>query len=59
MKEDEWHTLSNAPQPFVSIELGYLSNIQDAELFADREFLDKAAVGLYNGLNSFVTFIEK
>lgn len=41
-------------------ELGFMSNKDDLELITDDEYLEKLAVGLYNGINNYVDkYVEK
>lgn len=59
MKEEEWFVVRNANMPSVLVELGFISNKEEAQLLNDNKYLDKLATGIYNGLVSFITLFEK
>jgi N-acetylmuramoyl-L-alanine amidase len=45
--------------PSVLVELGFLTNEKEAALLADNSYLQKAALGIYNGMSAFVTHFER
>ncbi|MFI3256869.1 MAG: N-acetylmuramoyl-L-alanine amidase [Spirochaetales bacterium] len=59
LKEEEWFVVKNAKMPSVLIELGFLSNKEEAILLADENHLHKLSLGIYNGLTAFVTHFEQ
>lgn len=59
LKEEEWFVVRNAKMPSVLIELGFVSNKEEAALMNTAEYLDKLTLGIYNGLTAFVTHFEK
>jgi N-acetylmuramoyl-L-alanine amidase len=59
VKAEEWFVVRNARMPSVLVELGFVSNEQDALLMADKEHLQKTAAALYNGIADFITVFEK
>ncbi len=59
IKAEEWFVCKNSNMPSVLIEVGFLSNKNEAALLADNSYLKKLSFGIYNGLNSFVTHFEK
>lgn len=59
IKAEEWFVVRNANMPSVLVELGFLTNEKEAVLLADENYLQKMAVGIYNGLSAFVTHFER
>lgn len=59
LKEEEWFVVRNANMPSVLIELGFVTNEEEAMLLFDKEYLRKLSVGIYNGLTAFVTHFEE
>ncbi len=59
IKEEEWFVVRNAHMPSVLIELGFITNLQDASLLNDKIYLRKIALGIYNGLGAFITHFEQ
>jgi N-acetylmuramoyl-L-alanine amidase len=59
VKAEEWFVVRNARMPSVLVELGFVSNEQDALLMADKEHLQKTAAALYNGIADFISVFEK
>jgi N-acetylmuramoyl-L-alanine amidase len=59
VKAEEWFVVRKANMPSVLVELGFLTNDQEAKLLASPSYLNKAAEGIYNGLVSFVTHFEQ
>lgn len=58
IKEEAWFVVRNAKMPSVLVELGFVSNPEEAALLADPAYLRKCALGIYNGLSSFITHFE-
>ena len=58
IKEEAWFVVRNARMPSVLVELGFVSNPEEAALLADPEYLRKCALGIYNGLASFISHFE-
>lgn len=59
IKAEEWFVVRNANMPSVLVELGFLTNEKEALLLADDGYLQKQALGIYNGLSAFVTHFER
>lgn len=59
IKEEEWFVVRNAHMPSVLVELGFITNEQEAALLADKNYLRKTAFGIYNGINTFITHFEQ
>jgi len=58
LKEEEWFVVRNANMPSVLIELGFITNKQEATLLHDDKYLHKLSRGIYNGLETFITNFE-
>lgn len=58
IKEEAWFVVRNARMPSVLVELGFVSNPTEAALLADPAYLQRCALGIYNGLVSFISYFE-
>ena len=59
LKEEEWYVVRNANMPSVLVEVGFVSNPNEAKLLADSNYLRKIVTGMYNGLSSFIAHFER
>ncbi|MCR4790673.1 MAG: N-acetylmuramoyl-L-alanine amidase [Treponemataceae bacterium] len=59
IKAEEWFVCRNANMPSVLVEVGFVSNEKEAELLADKDYLHKLTLGIYNGICSFVMHFEQ
>ena len=59
IKAEEWFVVRNANMPSVLVELGFLTNEKEAALLNSPSYLQKLALGIYNGLQAFVTHFER
>ncbi|MDR0447882.1 MAG: N-acetylmuramoyl-L-alanine amidase [Treponema sp.] len=59
LKAENFYVVRNARMPAVLVELGFLSNIEDAKLLIDEEYLKLFAESLYKGIADFVTEFER
>jgi N-acetylmuramoyl-L-alanine amidase len=59
LKEESWFVVRNAKMPSVLIEVGFVTNQEEAQLLADRKHLMKLSEGIYNGLVRFVNYFER
>ena len=59
IKEEEWFVVRNANMPSVLVEVGFLSNQEEAARLADEAYLRKLSEGIYNGLAAFITHFER
>ena len=59
IKEEEWFVVKNSNMPAVLIELGFLSNYNEAVLLNSDKYLKKATLGIYNGIAAFITHFER
>ncbi len=58
LKEESWFVVRNAKMPSVLVELGFVTNVEEAQHMADAAHLRKMAVGLYNGITAFIEGFE-
>ncbi len=58
LKAEQWFVVRNARMPSVLIELGFVSNPDEARLLATDEYLRRSATGIYNGITSFINHFE-
>ena len=59
IKAEEWFVVRNARMPSVLVELGFVTNPDDARLLADPSYLRKLSEALYSGTVDFVSTFEK
>jgi N-acetylmuramoyl-L-alanine amidase len=60
IKEESWIVVRKAKMPAVLVEIGFVTNPEEAKLLADRAHLRKIAQAIYNGIAAFVReFDEK
>jgi N-acetylmuramoyl-L-alanine amidase len=58
IKAEEWFVVRNANMPSVLVELGFLTNYDEAQNLSSTVYLQKAAIGIYNGISDFITHFE-
>lgn len=59
IKAEEWFVVKNANMPSVLIELGFLTNYDEAMNLMSDKYLKKATLGIYNGIVAFITHFER
>ena len=59
IKAEEWFVVRNANMPSVLVELGFLTNLEEAKNLSDSSYLQKASLGIFNGLSDFITHFER
>lgn len=59
IKAEEWFVVRNARMPSVLVELGFVTNAEDARLMAQDEYLRKLSDALYKGTVDFITTFER
>ena len=59
IKAEEWFVVRNSNMPSVLVEVGFVSNYDEAKLLNDESYLQKTAFGIYNGVAAFVTHFER
>ena len=58
LKEETWFVVRNAKMPSVLIEVGFVSNKEEASLLDSEDYLKKLTDGIYNGIDNFIENIE-
>ena len=58
-KANDWFVVRNSRMPAVLVELGFVSNPQDALLMTSDEGLHKFTLALYNGIRNFIGIFER
>jgi N-acetylmuramoyl-L-alanine amidase len=59
LKEEAWAVVRNSRMPAVLVEIGYVTNPEEAANLADPAYLMDLAEGLYNGIVAFVARFER
>lgn len=59
LRAEEWFVVRNAKMPSVLVEVGFLTNPQDAALLADPDYLRSLGDGIYTGVIDFVDYFER
>jgi N-acetylmuramoyl-L-alanine amidase len=57
-KANDWFVVRNSRMPAVLVELGFVSNGQDAALMTSEDGLNKFTGSLYNGIVDFIGIFE-
>jgi N-acetylmuramoyl-L-alanine amidase len=58
VKEESWYVVRKSKMPSILIEMGFLTNREEAQLLADEQYLQKLAAGIYTGIRSFISTYE-
>ncbi|MDR3275611.1 MAG: N-acetylmuramoyl-L-alanine amidase [Treponema sp.] len=58
IKEEDWFVVRNARMPSVLIELGFVTNLEDALLLTGAEGLRQIVDALYKGIGDFISAFE-
>jgi len=58
VREESWFVVRKAKMPSILIELGYVTNEEEARLLGDPSYLQKLAEGIYTGIRRFVASFE-
>jgi N-acetylmuramoyl-L-alanine amidase len=59
LKAEEWFVVRNSRMPAVLVELGFVSNPEDARLMTGEDGLRKLTDALYKGITDFVSVFER
>jgi N-acetylmuramoyl-L-alanine amidase len=59
LKEGEWLVVRKAKMPSILIELGFVSNREEAFRLTSDEYLQKLLGAVYNGVCTFVDMFER
>lgn len=54
LKEESWFVVRNAKMPSVLVELGFVTNPEEAVLLGRPDYLKKLTEGIYNGVTGFI-----
>lgn len=58
LKQESWAVVRNALMPSILVELGFVTNEDEAQLLDDQDYLHRLARGIYNGINQFIERFE-
>jgi len=59
VKKESWSVVRNSKMPAVLLEVGFLSNEEEAARLNDPVYLKDLAEGIYNGIRTFISSVEK
>lgn len=59
IKAEEWFVVRNARMPSVLVELGFVTNPEDAALLSDSSYLRRQSEAIYSGIKDFITKFER
>ncbi len=59
LRQNDWYVVRNARMPAVLVEVGFLSNAEEAAHLADASYLNDVAKGLYSGVRTFIQGFER
>jgi N-acetylmuramoyl-L-alanine amidase len=59
LKEESWFVVRNAKMPSVLVEIGFVTNPEEAQLLNEQTHLKKISSGIYNGLVAYIRNFEK
>ena len=59
LKNEEWFVVRNSRMPAVLVELGFVSNGEDAQLMTTADGLLKLTEALYKGIIDFISVFER
>lgn len=59
LKEESWFVVRNTRMAAVLVELGYITNKDEAQRMMQTSYLKKLTNGLYNGINRFIDYYEE
>lgn len=58
LKEESWFVVRNAKMPSVLVEIGFISNEDEATMLGSPSYLNQIALGIYNGVREYITKYE-
>ncbi|WP_053228049.1 N-acetylmuramoyl-L-alanine amidase family protein [Spirochaeta cellobiosiphila] len=59
LKEESWYVVRKANMPSVLVEIGFISNKEEALKLHQDSYLNKICTGLYNGIVNFTEYFER
>jgi N-acetylmuramoyl-L-alanine amidase len=57
-KQQSWAVVRNTMMPAVLVEVGFLSNPEEAARLTQEAYLKRIAEGIYNGIQAFISRLE-
>lgn len=58
LKEESWFVVRKTKMPAVLVELGFITNQEEAGILGDPIHLKKISEGIYNGISGFINHFE-
>lgn len=58
LKSNDWFVVRNSKMPAVLVEVGFVSNPEEAKRLSSKAYLKKLADGIVAGISRFVTFFD-
>jgi N-acetylmuramoyl-L-alanine amidase len=58
IRAEEWFVVRNAKMPSVLVEMGFVTNPEEARLLASADYLKRLSGGIYTGIVDFVDYFE-
>lgn len=58
LREESWYVVRNARMPSILVEVGFVTNSDEARLLADPVYLQRVTNGIYTGVLNFVRSFE-
>jgi len=59
LRQNDWYVVRNARMPAVLVEVGFVSNPDEAARLADDAYLKDVAAGMYSGVRAFIGRFEQ
>jgi len=59
MKMESWYVVRNAKMPSILVELGFVTNIEEAVRLSQPDYLHKLTMGIYTGIHQFINDFEQ
>lgn len=59
LKDETWFVVRNANMPSVLVEIGFITNYEEASLLAEENHLQALTRGIYNGICDFIDYFEQ
>lgn len=59
IRAEEWFVVRNAKMPSILIEVGFVTNKEEAELLSQAPYLRRIADAIYNGVCDFIEHFEQ
>ncbi|MDA3950504.1 MAG: N-acetylmuramoyl-L-alanine amidase [Spirochaeta sp.] len=59
LREESWYVVRNAKMPSVLVEVGFVTNAEEAANLRNTAYLQEITEGIYTGVNNFVRSYEE